>query len=204
MTVMGNIRKTRLKRSSKSPGSPVSLCPLNNNGGMLCSLHDMYVAYACTNMAGLTYIQAVHTSQDYIYVMCLVAIIISTLHFVPTNTVYSYFMCTYLWMSPNVHTYAQYLDIREHTPVFSLYTSIQLVHQYTARTPVYSSYTSILPVHQYAAHAIHQYTARTPVYSLYISIQPIHQYTACTSVYSLYTSIQPVHQYTTHTPVYSL
>ena len=91
VTVMGSIRKTRLKRSSKSPGSPVSLCPLNNNGGMLCSLHDMYVAYVCTSMTGLTYIQAVHTWQDYIYVVCLVAIIISTLHFVPTNTVYSLF-----------------------------------------------------------------------------------------------------------------
>ena len=65
--------------------------PLNNNGGMLCSLHDMYVAYVCTSMTGLTDIQAVHTWQDYIYVMCLVAIIISTLHFVPTNTVYSLF-----------------------------------------------------------------------------------------------------------------
>ena len=49
VTVMGNIRKTRLKRSSKSPGSPVSLCPLNNNGHMLCSLHDMYVTYIRTS-----------------------------------------------------------------------------------------------------------------------------------------------------------
>ena len=88
---MESIRETRLKRSSKPPGSPVSLCPLNNNGSMLCSLHDMYVAYVCTSMTGLTYIQAVHIWQDYIYVMCLIAIIISTLHFVPTNTVYSSF-----------------------------------------------------------------------------------------------------------------
>ena len=69
----------------------MSLCPLNNNGGMQCSLHDMYVAYTCTSMTGLTYIQAVHTSKDYIHVVRLVAIIISTFHFVPTNTVYSLF-----------------------------------------------------------------------------------------------------------------
>ena len=114
VTVMGSIHKTRLKRSSKSPGSPVSLCPLNNNGGMLCSLHDMYVAYVCTSMTGLTYIQAVHTSQYYIYVVHLVAIIISTFHLSLQIQCTLYFMCTYLWMSPNVHTYAQYPDSREH------------------------------------------------------------------------------------------
>ena len=70
-TVMGSIRKTRLKRSSKSPGSPASLCPLNNNGGMLCSLHDMYVAYVCTSMTGLTYIQAVYIHHKTTYMLCI-------------------------------------------------------------------------------------------------------------------------------------
>ena len=107
---MGSIRKTRLKRSSKSPGSPVSLCPLNNNGGMLCSLHDMYVAYICTSMTGLTYIQAVHTWQDCIYVVCLVAIIISTLHFVPTNTVYSLFY-VYIPVDVSQRTYVRMYSI---------------------------------------------------------------------------------------------
>ena len=65
VTVMRSIRKTQLKRSSKSPGSPVSLCPLNNNGGMLCSLHDMYVAYVCTSMTGLTYRLYIHGKTTY-------------------------------------------------------------------------------------------------------------------------------------------
>ena len=98
--------------------------------------------------------------------------------------------------------------------IYSLYTSIQPVHQYTTRTPVYSPYTSIQPVHQYTARTpvyspytsiqpVHRYTACTPVYSLYTGILAVYRYTACTPVYHLYTSIPPVHQYTAHTPAYN-
>ena len=78
------------------------------------------------------------------------------------------------------------------TTVYSVYTSIQPVHQYTAFTP--ALYTSI--------HLVHQYTVCAPVYSLCTSIQSVHQYTVCAPVYSLCTSIQSVHQYTVCTPVY--
>ena len=80
---------------------------------------------------------------------------------------------------------------------------IYIIHNYTAyNTQLYSLHTTIQPIHYYTAYT--QHTAHTQLYSLYTAIRPVHNYTAYTLLYSLYTAIRSVHHYTAYTLLYSL